>query len=300
MIDYVVDLGEQLWLAYANPDDLREQDRNARMMQPAMFNQLVANVKRRGTLESLPYCAEIDGRVEIVSGHHRVRAARAAGLKRIAVLVDRSGLSRSEIAAKQLAHNSICGFDDRDTLREIARMIENPDDLLEAFLPPDILAEIEPDDLDKLLAPRVEMEWRTVALVFLPHQMDTFVALIESLAGTHDLVAAAPIDLYDRFAEALSQYQRFKRIIAAGSAVALMSEAALAAVARHRIENGEELDLDGDHWVGLDAVFGCDRIPLAAAQVVMQAIAKALQNGEVTDSNRWQVLEYWAADRLAE
>src|SRR6266699_1322539 len=46
-----------------------------------------------------------------ISGHHRTRAATAAGLSELFVLVDVTGLSRSQIAAKQLAHNAIEGQD---------------------------------------------------------------------------------------------------------------------------------------------------------------------------------------------
>ena len=34
------------------------------------------------------------------------------------------------MAAKQLAHNAISGFDDQSTLKEIAKMIDDVDDML--------------------------------------------------------------------------------------------------------------------------------------------------------------------------
>lgn len=80
-------------MARVDPSSLREQDLNARTMPREKFNQLVENVKRRGQLEELPYCAETEKGIEIVSGHHRVRAAKNAGLETIPVLLDRSGLS---------------------------------------------------------------------------------------------------------------------------------------------------------------------------------------------------------------
>lgn len=42
--------------------------------------------------------------------------------------------SRSKIAAKQLAHNAISGFDDDSTLREIVKMIDDVDDMIESFV----------------------------------------------------------------------------------------------------------------------------------------------------------------------
>ena len=45
--------------------------------------------------------------IEIVSGHHRIQAAREAGLESIHVLLDKSGLSRDEITAKQIVFHSL-------------------------------------------------------------------------------------------------------------------------------------------------------------------------------------------------
>lgn len=40
--------------------ELREQDLNARIMSGQAFSQLVKNIKKRGGLESLPYCVKKD------------------------------------------------------------------------------------------------------------------------------------------------------------------------------------------------------------------------------------------------
>lgn len=54
---------------------IREQDINARIMKNEMQRQLTDNIKKRGQLESLPFCAltEDGNRIEIISGHHRIR-----------------------------------------------------------------------------------------------------------------------------------------------------------------------------------------------------------------------------------
>jgi len=82
-------------------DSLREQDINPRILPNTAMRQLIKNIGNRGMLESLPYCVQTDKGIEIVSGHHRVRAARAADLAEIYILLDTSGLSRDEIKAKQ-------------------------------------------------------------------------------------------------------------------------------------------------------------------------------------------------------
>lgn len=120
--EVIYDMGSGLVIAKVPLDKVKEQDINARIMKNEMQDQLTANIKKRGQLESLPLFVLVDGKLEIISGHHRVKSARAAEMKEIIAIVDVSGLSRSKIAAKQLAHNAISGFDDDSTLRELFAM----------------------------------------------------------------------------------------------------------------------------------------------------------------------------------
>ena len=123
----IYDMGTGLIIAKVQLDKVREQDINARIMRKEMQDQLTANIKNRGQLESLPLLVEKDGVLEIISGHHRIKSARAAGMKEIIAIIDVSGLSRSKIASKQLAHNAISGFDDPSILREICKMLDDVD-----------------------------------------------------------------------------------------------------------------------------------------------------------------------------
>lgn len=139
--EVIYDMGSGLVIAKVPLDKVKEQDINARIMKNEMQDQLTANIKKRGQLESLPLFVLVDGKLEIISGHHRVKSARAAEMKEIIAIVDVSGLSRSKIAAKQLAHNAISGFDDDSTLREIVKMIDDVDDMIESFVGKEIMEE---------------------------------------------------------------------------------------------------------------------------------------------------------------
>ena len=121
----ILELGNGLELWKVHPSSLREQDVNARSMPKAMFERLAQTIARDKRLESLPLCAKTERGLEIISGHHRVRAATAAGISEMFVLVDATGLTRSQIAAKQLAHNAIEGQDNEQLLAEIYRQIED-------------------------------------------------------------------------------------------------------------------------------------------------------------------------------
>jgi hypothetical protein len=288
-------------IAWANPDDLREQDENARVMPQEMLNQLAVNIKRRGMIESLPYCAATERGVEIVSGHHRVLAAKAACLKEIPILLDMSGLSRSAIAAKQLGHNNIAGTDDADVVRRIVAKIQDVNDMLEAYLPKTLNVEPAPVDLDKLLAPHVKFEWKTVTLIFLPHQFTQFKEFADSLAGSHDLIGVTTLPWFKPFVEAMTKYGRFKGVIALGMVVAALTQ-----LAKQEMAAGltvEELFNDQgelkEAWVPLAAVIGTEEIPTTAAVVLRKALDQMLADGTITKKNLWQGVEYLAAEWLA-
>ena len=71
-----------------------------------------------------------EGPKRICSGHHRARAARAAGLTEIPCLVDTAPMTHSEFTAQQIAHNELHGTPDTNVLAQLVRMIEDVDDLL--------------------------------------------------------------------------------------------------------------------------------------------------------------------------
>ena len=52
-------------------------DKNARYMEQTDFRALVENIKRDGELSSVPFCVKYpDGHFTVVSGNHRVEAAK--------------------------------------------------------------------------------------------------------------------------------------------------------------------------------------------------------------------------------
>jgi ParB-like chromosome segregation protein Spo0J len=104
VVEERLEVGPDLFVARVSIDDLREQDVNAHYMSPKTFDRLVENIKLRGALESMPYCAQPggEGLIEIVSGHHRVRAAKVAGLTWVAILLDVSKMTRSTMLSSSI------------------------------------------------------------------------------------------------------------------------------------------------------------------------------------------------------
>lgn len=228
-----VRVADNLYIVEVALTDLKEQDVNARVMPPRQFERLVENIKSRGALESLAYCAQPGGSgpIEIVSGHHRLRAAGAAGLKKVHVLVDVSPLTRSQIVAKQLAHNALAGHDDPDVMKQLIGFIDNPDDLAATGLPDEQLMGPDRDDL-QLFAPHVDFEQRTVTFAFLPHQRDEIERLAQKIAdsGKKDLVLTADGDQFDAFLRAAAGFARINKVLSAPTAITLLVRLALEAL----------------------------------------------------------------------
>ncbi len=134
------DLGDGIEIRLLDPATLHEQSIDAQIMSPTKFDQLVANIRARGALESFPYCWEpFEGVVEIVSGHHRTRAAVVAGLEVIPVIVDTLAMTAEEVRAKQIAHNALTGESDTQVLAGMMKDIKGPDLLLRSGLSADLL-----------------------------------------------------------------------------------------------------------------------------------------------------------------
>lgn len=102
-------------------------EKNARFMDQSTFRQLVSNIKRDGELSSVPFCVEKEnGRFTVVSGNHRVQAAKQAGIVKIfAMCIHESKISNDEIRAIQLSHNSISGEDDAEILKQLLDEIQD-------------------------------------------------------------------------------------------------------------------------------------------------------------------------------
>jgi hypothetical protein len=76
-------------------------------------------LEKTRVVQHVPLCAKMELGLEIISGHHRVRAATTAANSELFALVDVTGLTRSQTATKQIAHNSIQGRENEQLLAEI-------------------------------------------------------------------------------------------------------------------------------------------------------------------------------------
>lgn len=195
----------------------------------------------------------------------------------INVLLDRTELTRSSIAAKQLAHNAIEGTDDEDMLRRIADIITDVDDMLESAIDKEHFDAVQ-EKARQMPVPQVGFDWKTVQLTFLDHQVCDLNRLCEKAAKA-DVELAVPMELFEPFVEALQATKKYGDVKNAGAAVWLMTRAALR-------QFGED---DGRAYTPIMKLFGRAAIPTTTYEGVKYIIDRKMKAGEI--SQPWEISE---------
>lgn len=204
-------------------------------MEPVEFERLVENIRKDGTLTSLPLlCRNEDGSLEILSGHHRIEAALKAGITEAECIIINTPLSEQKKTAIQLSHNAITGKDDISILRELYDSIDvemkEYSGLDDSFFGEDKLASI-------VAATSASLKTERLEIIFLPSEIEEFSELlkeIERRAPKHK-VMLAHIDDFDRVFDALVSTKLAKNVSNTAAAITAMAQLALERI--EQIEN---------------------------------------------------------------
>lgn len=199
-------IADNMIIRFVDIASLHEQPINAQLMDKQKFDTLTQNIKLRGQLESLPYCYQKDdnSQIEIISGHHRVRAANAAGLTRIPVIIDSKPMTRSTITAKQIAANQLTGYTDEKTLHQLLENLTSVDDMLLTGLDDSQFAAMDDSTAVNLNSLNMKYDFKTVELTFLSKEFDEFKQFVEKT--TADMTVIASSSLYQQFSEEIITY----------------------------------------------------------------------------------------------
>ena len=296
MAERLLELGQGLAIYRLALDETVEQDVNARTMRKEAFDRLTETVKEDQRLESLPFMAMTERGFEVVSGHHRTRSARTAGMTEVYAIVDETGLPRDKITAKQLAHNAIQGYDDPQLLARLFESIGDVDARLESFIDPHAI-EVE---LPRIRIEDIElgMRFETVIIMFIPFEKREVKAALKvvehELEGTNTKEAwLADLDYFEAFRKVGRQITREYDIHTMSTVLYKMAK-----LAQEKL--GAEPDpIDSEDRVALRDIMGAYYIPQDAAAVMQAAIAKLMEAGDVTEDAKWRAFELLAADYLA-
>ena len=161
-------------------------------------------------------------------------------------------------------------------------MLDDVDGMIESYAGKDILEEANAD-LEKYLNPTIKFDWKNVLLLFLPHQIADLNALVEAVKRlSPDYVGVAHTELYKPFISALAKYQGFADIKNVGAAVHAMTKAALQEM---NAENTDDVK-----WVQLSNIFGSRAVSKDKAEIIAEAIKKAVDSGLIDSKNKLDFL----------
>ncbi len=260
------------------PRSLLLLEKNARYMKAQTFQRLVENIRRDGTLTSLPFAVREGEGLRVLSGNHRVLAAIEAGLENIDVLVSLTELSPARQKAIQLSHNSLVGEDDPLTLRALFE--ELGDVAWKAYSG---LDDATLELMAKAATPGLGaqgLDLATLTLTFLPGDLErmreAFARIAPGLKGEAWIV---PFELYDATADMLDTVSLACEVRSMAVAFAHMVEV----FERHLGELRPELERNRGDFP-LAVLFGRSEVPRDRARGIAKALARL-------DDDPWEALE---------
>lgn len=173
-------------------EDVVPAPMNANKMSEDEQNRLTKNIKLSG-LSSVITCykRKIDGKYEIISGHHRVKSCIKLGYKEIGVLyAEEEELTKDEIIAIQTSHNSLHGTDDVSILKKLFEQIKSIEFKEFAYIDIDEIGKIDVNSAS--FSP--EIEEYTVSLVLYKKDMQRLkdlLGIVDEVTAKSDLVVLA-------------------------------------------------------------------------------------------------------------
>lgn len=210
---------------------------NANQMSKKNFDKLVNNIRKSG-LSSMIACyrRKEDGKYVIISGNHRYRACVKLGYSKLHILyAEEDELTRDEIIALQLSHNSLHGSDDKGILKRLFDEIDNIDYKEFAHISVDDL-QVSDDMFSGSIVP--VSEHFKVGLVLYRNDIDLLEELLEIVneeRATSDMVIIANGDecedeLMDAISLARKQFDIKSSSIAFSKILRIAKEAMVADV----------------------------------------------------------------------
>lgn len=212
------------------------------------LRRLTENIARDGELTSFPLVYKPDkklnpdfyeqsqGELIILSGNHRVEAAKAAGLTHSNVIEIKTPLPDDRLRAIQLSHNSINGQDDPSVLLQLYETLSLDEKLYSGITDDDF--NIDPIDVASLGCGK--LTYAQVELAFLPTEVQDVKDWLDHLdkagRGKDHLVAAYKD--FDRFFDTVVRTK--KQLQVYNSAIAFSMMVQLATERLDQLEEDQE------------------------------------------------------------
>lgn len=297
-----------------DPQRCRLLEVNASYMPQETFARLVENVRKDGILSQIPFGwrlhddstrePELDEDGEpvylILSGNHRVMAAREVGLPTIDLQVCDQYLDPKRRVAIQLSHNAISGDDDPAVLRVLYEEIDDVDLKLYSGLDDRVLELMKA--VETLPLSEAHLVMQTLTMTFLPDEIEFLNeafkrARKDAPAAWHLLTRMSE---YDRALDALEQGAGSEgvRNIAVGLLVVLeVFERHLDDLMTIAVDEETGKPRDKKRLLPAASVMGTDLVP-AQRLINIQNAIRAVQKD--ASESPWAVVERWANAALSE
>lgn len=206
--------GEGMILQAVTPASLTLLKDNARFFKREAFRQLRDNIAADKRLSSVPLCyRHEDGRLEVLSGNHRVQASIEANISHILVLVITEELDKSRRIAIQLSHNALVGEDDQSILANLWAQIDSVQDKLYSGLDSEMLKEIGDVELVNFATPQVPAHM--VTFMFTDGEKEQLSEILDMLADAAKKSSAVHVcsdQQYEEFAKLLTDVKHAEKI----------------------------------------------------------------------------------------
>lgn len=210
-------------LGIAPPEAFKPAPKNAHFMKQEVYERLVANIRQDGNLATLPFCWRKDGddTPYTLSGHHRIDAAKDAGVPLVLYLYTGAALSKSQRVAIQLSHNALVGEDNLATLKDLYDQMASMEDMQYSGLDDETIErfrEVAPPTFQD-----ARLDFEEVYLVFMPHEVGRVDAAVERLRTySAARIYAADYQDWEAFWAALLRFKEAQNVVNTATAVRLM------------------------------------------------------------------------------
>ena len=173
--------GRQPYKLYmASSSELDFLEKNARYMTKEQFESLTRNIRTDGGLTSLPLCyRQENGRLLVLSGNHRLKAAIQAGIEDNLVLLIDKPLSKERQIAIQLSHNAIAGQDDEQILKELYLEIQDLEASIYTGFSTEMIEKLKSVDFTAIA--EQSPLFKEVSLLFLPEEIERLTSICEGI-----------------------------------------------------------------------------------------------------------------------
>ena len=255
-------------------------DKNARFMTKEQFASLTRNIKTDGGLTSLPLCyRQESGKLLVLSGNHRIKAAIEAGIEEFLVLLIDKPLSKQRQVAIQLSHNALSGQDDEQILKELWQQIDDLEASIYSGLSTELIDKLNSTDFIAISEQRVL--FKEVVLLFLPEEIEQMTSICEGIieSAKNKSAFAGRITEYDNILEGIIAAKTGQKII--NSTLAFF---AMASVVREyldgKVESLQEAMEEGLEDTVLFTLGGTrKRINKETAKLLRKALKEKMDSG---------------------